>query len=197
MKTTVYMVRHAESPFEHGQERERGLSDEGRVEAVRVADRFEGIEVDYVAASIYVRTIETIQHVADRRSLTVHTFEELRERPIKGLDYKAPWEELVVAIEQSFTDHDFALEGGEPTRQAQKRAIPIFEQIIQEQQGKNIVIGTHGNIMTIILNYYDPGYGYEFWKQTSKPDIYKIIFENNKMVHVTRMWDTVPAEAER
>ncbi|WP_232510210.1 hypothetical protein [Paenibacillus crassostreae] len=38
MKTNIYMVRHAESPFEFGQERTRGLSEEGWIEAKRVAE---------------------------------------------------------------------------------------------------------------------------------------------------------------
>jgi 2,3-bisphosphoglycerate-dependent phosphoglycerate mutase len=88
------------------------------------------------------------------------------------LNYKAPWDEILQAIEKSFIDLDFALEGGESTRQAQNRAIPIIEKLLEEHRGKNIVIGTHGNIMTIIMNYCDKKYGFEFWNSTSKPDIY-------------------------
>ncbi|MCR8644358.1 histidine phosphatase family protein [Paenibacillus sp. N1-5-1-14] len=189
MQTTIYMVRHAESPFVFGQEKERGLSDEGHADAVRVADKMDSIHVDYVAASTYERTIQTVQQVAVRRSLPIHTYDELRERPIKGLDYKAPWEELLIAIEKSFTDHDYALAGGETTREAQARSIPVLEQIILENKGKSIVLGTHGNIMTIILNYYDASFGYEFWMQTSKPDIYKAVFENGKLIHFDRVWE--------
>jgi 2,3-bisphosphoglycerate-dependent phosphoglycerate mutase len=61
---------------------------------------------------------------------------------------------------------------GETTRQAQERAIPIILKLLSDYEGKKIVIGTHGNIMTIILKYFDTNYGFEFWKQTSKPDIY-------------------------
>ncbi len=44
--------------------------------------------------------------------------------------------------------------------------------------------------MTIILNYFDKKYGYEFFEQTSKPDIYKLEFEELELTHVERLWDS-------
>lgn len=121
--TTIYMVRHAESPFAFGQERVRGLSAEGIADAGRVAEYFTDIDIHYMASSSYARAIQTIQYVAEQKSLTIDEHEELIERPIKSLDYKAPWEILHEAIRKSFVDHDFALEGGETTRAARQRAI--------------------------------------------------------------------------
>ncbi|MNI38759.1 putative phosphoserine phosphatase 2 [compost metagenome] len=189
MKTTVYMVRHAESPFVFGQEKTRGLSEEGITEAKKVADRLEEVEVDYMVSSTYTRAIQTIQYLADRKGLPIIEFEELRERSIKGLDYKTPWEELLKAIEKSFVDLDYALDGGESTREAQQRSIPIIENLLKEFRGKNIVIGTHGSIMTIMMNYYNSNYGFEFWNQTSKPDIYQMTFIDNYLEGIERVWD--------
>ncbi|QUH20166.1 hypothetical protein [Alkaliphilus sp. B6464] len=39
------------------------------------------------------------------------------------------------------------------------------------KKGKKIVVGTHGNIMSIILDYYNDKYGYEFWRGLSMPGI--------------------------
>ncbi|OPA78615.1 histidine phosphatase family protein [Paenibacillus selenitireducens] len=189
MNTTVYMVRHAESPFVHGEEQTRGLSEEGFVEARKVADLLEGVALDGIVSSTYTRAIQTVQELADRKGLPILQFEELRERAIKGLDDKAPWEELVKAIEKSFVDLDYALEGGESSRQAQQRAIPIFEQLLQEYRGKQIAVGTHGNIMTILMQYYDHTLGFEFWSSTSMPDIYKMTFYNNQLESIERIWD--------
>ncbi|MNP25434.1 hypothetical protein D3C76_1182420 [compost metagenome] len=86
-------------------------------------------------------------------------------------------------------DKDFALEGGETTHRAQQRAIPIMESLLVEHRGKNIVIGTHGNIMTIIMNYYDDTFGFDFWNRTSKPDIYKMVFNGDQLEQVERIWN--------
>jgi 2,3-bisphosphoglycerate-dependent phosphoglycerate mutase len=195
MKTTIYMVRHAESPFEFGQEKTRGLSEEGFEASRRVADILADVEIDHIVSSSYTRAIQTVQCLADRKGLPVIGYEELKERPIKGLDYKAPWEELVVAIERSFVDLDYVLEGGESTRETQQRAIPVIEELLREYSGKSVVIGTHGNIMVAIMNYYDKNYGFEFWNRTSKPDIYKMTFTQNQLESVERLWDdSIPTE---
>ena len=188
MRTNLYMVRHAESPFEFGKEKSRGLSEEGMTAARRVASIFSTIEVHYIASSSYTRAIQTVQPLAEQTNIPVIEYDELIERPIKGLDTKAPWDALLEAIRRSFEDKDYALEGGESTREAQERAIPVIEKLLEEQKGNNIVLGTHGNIMTIIMNYYNEAYGFEFWEQTSKPDIYKLTFDGNKLENVERLW---------
>jgi 2,3-bisphosphoglycerate-dependent phosphoglycerate mutase len=189
MKTVIYMVRHAESPFEFGQEKTRGLSPEGFEAAKRVAAYFTDVDIHYMASSSYTRASQTIQYIAEQKSLEIVEFEELIERSIKGLDYKAQWEELYEGIRMSFEDLDFALEGGESTREAQMRAVPVIERLLVEQQGKNVVIGTHGNIMTIIMNYFDESYGFDFWENTSKPDIYRMTFEGKRLKKIERVWE--------
>jgi|GEM_PF-806725 len=42
--------------------------------------------------------------------------------------------------------------------------------------------------MTIILHAFDERYGYGFFAQTSKPDIYKAEFEGVELQSVTRLW---------
>jgi 2,3-bisphosphoglycerate-dependent phosphoglycerate mutase len=182
------MVRHADSPFVFGNERHRGLSDEGLEDARRVAEILAEVPIDYIASSSYARAVQTVKYLAEAKGLPINEYEELAERAIKGLDYKAPWETLEAAIEQSFSDKDYALIGGESTRKAQQRAIPVIEKLLQEYEGKTSVVGTHGNIMTIILNYYDESYGYDFWKSTSKPDIYQLTFTANLLQKVHRIW---------
>jgi len=42
--------------------------------------------------------------------------------------------------------------------------------------------------MTIILQAFDEKYGYGFFVQTSKPDIYKAEFEGFELKNVARLW---------
>jgi len=188
MKTTIYMVRHAKSPFVFGQERTRGLSEEGLLDAKKIAERFMDIRVDAIVSSPYTRAIQTVKFLAESKGLTIIEYEDLRERPIKGLDYRISEEELLKAIEQSFEDKDYCLPGGESTNVAQARAIPIIESLLKEYEGKEIVVGTHGNIMTIIMNYYEDEYGYDFWRSTSMPDVYRVTFNNGELEEIKRFW---------
>lgn len=189
LTTVLYMVRHAESPFKLGEERVRGLSPEGQIATRKVTALLKDTDIAAIVSSPYTRAIQTVQGLATYKELTIKEYETLKERPIKGLEYRLPEQELLMAIEQSFNNKAYCLEGGESTLQAQRRAIPTILQLIKENKGKNIVIGTHGNIMTIIMNYFDEGYGYDFWKSTSKPDIYRLtIDDSNSLTEVERIW---------
>lgn len=188
LHTTIYMVRHAESPYIFGEERIRGLSPEGAMEAVKVADLLESEEIHLVCSSSYERAKATVRELAARRQLEIQEFDELIERSILGLHQQMSWELIEEAIKASFDNLDYALEGGETTRETQMRAIPVIEKLLEEYAGKTIAIGTHGNIMTIIMNYYDNRYGYAFWKETSKPDIYRMTFQENRLLVVERIW---------
>ena len=62
--------------------------------------------------------------------------------------------------------------------------------LLEKHKGKNIAIGTHGNIMTMIMKYYDDSYGFEFWESTSMPDIYIMTFNKNILLKIERNWRT-------
>jgi len=43
----------------------------------------------------------------------------------------------------------------------QERNITALKEILNENKGKNVVIGTHGTALSTILNYYNKTFGYE------------------------------------
>ncbi|MEC0267047.1 histidine phosphatase family protein [Paenibacillus anseongense] len=190
MATHIYFVRHGIAPFSLELERAGGasLSEQGKADAKRVAELLDNEKIDVIISSSYHRAKETVTPLAELLKKEIIQYDELIERPIASLTYPIPDEQLLLGIETSFTDIDFCMPEGETTRQAQERAIPIIMKLLSDYQGKKIVIGTHGNIMTIILKYFDSNYGFEFWKQTSKPDIYKLEFNEKELRSVARLW---------
>lgn len=190
MHTYIYMVRHAVSPFILGDERDRGLSDKGQADAYRIKEILAEEEITHFVSSPYRRAIDTIRHLAEFSNKEIERYEELRERAIGSVDVEIGERDLLEGMRISFTDKNYYMPGGESTLEAQERAIPVVKQLLQQHKGGRIVLGTHGNIMTIILNYFNPEYGYEFFEQTSKPDIYKLEFDEMELTHVERMWDS-------
>ena len=187
MKTTLFMIRHAQSPFIFGQERTRELSKRGKLDANKITEQLKQETIDVIVSSPYKRAIQTIEGIANEHQMEITIFEGLKERPIKGA-YKLPAEEIEKAIKKSYDDKDYCLPGGETMRQAQERAIPVIKQLLTDYRGKNIVVGTHGNIMTIMMNYFDEQYSYDFWKSTTKPDIYKLSFVEHELKSIERLW---------
>lgn len=49
------------------------------------------------------------------------------------------------------------------------------------------MIGTHGNLMVLIMNYLDSKYDITFWKGLQMPDIYKLTFYGENLTSVIRI----------
>lgn len=55
---------------------------------------------------------------------------------------------------------DFKLSEGESLREVQERNVSALFDIINNNLGKNIAIGTHGTALCTIINYFNPDFGY-------------------------------------
>lgn len=171
MSTFVYMVRHGESPKE-GNDRARGLTEKGYFDAKRVTNILKDKEIDVVVSSPYIRSILTVEQLAQRIGEEVLVFEDLKERIFSSGNNRVSDKELVPLLERSFSESNFSLEGGESN---------AF-------RDKKIVIGTHGAVMTLIMGYFDSTYDLDFLHSISKPDIYRMEFNEQELVNVQRLW---------
>jgi 2,3-bisphosphoglycerate-dependent phosphoglycerate mutase len=63
--TVIYLVRHGDSP-KVGNERTRGLTDKGRLDAQKVTEILKDKEIDAVISSPYKRSILTVKKLAQQ-----------------------------------------------------------------------------------------------------------------------------------
>ncbi|AFU12363.1 Phosphoglycerate mutase [Bacillus thuringiensis MC28] len=180
--TTIYFVRHAHSTYTK-EERERPLSEKGHCDAENVTRLLKDGHIDVVISSPYKRAIQTVQGIANTYNVSIQIEEDLRERLLSS----EPVEDFNDAIENVWEDWTFAYEGGESNDVAQKRAILCMQNILEKYKGKNIVIGTHRNIMVLLMNYFDSKYDFQFWKTIQMPDVYKLTFDNNRFISAERI----------
>lgn len=183
MFTNIYLVRHAHSNYSRD-ELGRSVSEEGRKQVDIVSELLIGEDIEVFISSPYRRAIQTVEGAAEALGIEIVLNEGFRERTLSSV----PVEDFETTIQSVWKDPDFSLQGGESNMQAQKRGIEALEDILERYKGKRVAIGTHGNIMAIIMNYYDAKYNYEFWKGLSMPDIYKLSFGNNRLIDVKRIW---------
>lgn len=185
METIIYFVRHAESPFIADIERTRGLSEKGEFKSIQVKNILIDQKIDYILSSPYERAIQTVKPLADELKKEIIVFEGLKERAlgnIGDIQFKE-------AKQQLYLDFSFHFQGGESSKDSQERAIKDMNKILQEFEGKIIVIGTHGDIMTLMMNYFDDRYDINFWESTSMPDIYQLRFKEDILKEVKRIWE--------
>lgn len=74
-------------------------------------------------------------------------------------------------LERTYTDENFAEEGGESSRIATTRGIAVLEECWSRPEQSAAVI-THGNILSLLLRHYERSFGYEEWRLLTNPDVY-------------------------
>lgn len=182
--TTLYFVRHAHSTYT-ADEWTRPLSERGAGDVPHITNILSKEAIELVVSSPYNRAIQTVQGIADQIGTEVLLIDDLRERTLTT----EPAENFTLAMTRVWEDPTFAWEGGESNVVAQKRGVRAIQALLDQYEGKRIAIGTHGNIMVLMLNYFDDKYGYTFWKELDMPDIYKVTFDQHELVNVEKLWD--------
>lgn len=166
--TTIYFVRHALSAYSLD-EYSWPLSVHGELDAVQLVELFHNIHIDQIISSPYKRAIQTIEPL-----------ENLKERVLAGI----PVVDFEASMESLWRDEYFSFEGGESNVVAQKRAVEAIEPYLN---GQVLFIGTHGNIMTLLLNAFDSSNGIDYWRKLKMPDVVKCVLKNNNIDELTSL----------
>ncbi|WP_339216583.1 histidine phosphatase family protein [Solibacillus sp. FSL W8-0372] len=188
MNTEIYLVRHAHSVFDIENEEFRGLSDKGRKDAEKVKEILSSESIDHIVSSSYVRAIQTVESLSKLINKEIEKDYRFREGCLAAADYI--FEDPVEAFKYSMENPDFSYPGGESCNEVKERGLAALNELLHKYKGKKIVIGIHGNIMTNIMHHFDRTYDFNFWKSTTKPDIYKLsISESNQLLNTVRLWE--------
>jgi broad specificity phosphatase PhoE len=156
----VFMVRHGATVLS-AEDRFAGatdvaLSDEGREQTLRLAQRLNGEKIVAVFASPLGRTVETAQILAKPHELEVQTRDGLREIS------HGRWEQLTRReVEERFPEeaaewekdpYTFAPVGGESGLAVTARALPVLLQLVREHPGQNILVVSHKATIRLLLS---------------------------------------------
>lgn len=161
MKTTrLYLVRHGATQLT-AEDKFSGavgvdLSNEGRAQAERLAERLAGEPISAVYASPLSRTIETATILATPHRLPVIQRDGLRE-----INH-GRWEGLSrVDVERRFADEyaawdadpfTFAPEGGESGVAVLARALPVIREIVVAHAAQNVLVVSHKATLRLLIS---------------------------------------------
>jgi len=163
MKTRLVFVRHAEAEGNlirqfHGWTNSE-ITEKGHVQAQLVAERLKNEKIDVIYSSSLKRTMQTAQYIADIKGLPIKTSDKLKE--IFGGDWEGKrWDELpgIWPYENDTWEnkpHLHVMPNGESMADFQKRLIEEVDRIIDNNEGRNICIVTHGTaIRTLMCHFF-------------------------------------------
>ena len=160
--TRIFLVRHgatvlsAEDRFAGSTDVE--LSDEGRAQAARLAERLAAEEIAAVYASPMGRTRETAAILATPHGLEVQAREGLRE-----IDH-GRWEQMTRSeVESRYAEEyaaweadpfTFAPKGGEAGITVMARALPALREIVVAHHGKKVVVVSHKATIRLVISSF-------------------------------------------
>ena len=158
--TRIFLVRHgatvlsAEDRFAGSTDVE--LSDEGRAQAERLAERLADEDIGAAYASPMQRTRETAAIVTASHRLEVKTSEAFRE-----IDH-GRWEKMTRAeVEHGYPDEyaaweadpfTFAPQGGESGLAVMARALPALRDVVVGNAGRKVLLVSHKATIRLMLS---------------------------------------------
>lgn len=178
MKTNVFFVRHAQPDISIKDDMLRPLNEKGIEDTKLVSKALKDKNLDLIFSSPYKRAVDTVKDLSKATGLEIGIIEDFRERKVTD-----GWIEDFKAYSRSqWEDFEYKLTNGECLREVQERNINALMQIIVNNPGKNVVVGTHGTAMSTIINYFNKDFGYDqFWSIIDKmPYIVCLTFEGTE-----------------
>lgn len=180
----IYFVRHC---IADGQHKDSPLTTIGMRQAHLLSNFFSkhDVKIDKIISSPYLRAIESIKPYAEKENIEIEIDDRLKERILSD----EPIDDWIEILEHSFSDHDFALPGGESSNGAISRVKPLLESTLNDESIEQAIIVSHGNLLALLLNQYDDNFGFNEWKELSNPDVYLLSIDNNN-TSVKCLWNT-------
>jgi len=180
--TIFYLVRHAHADWTLDEN--RPLSAQGFEDAQRVADVLQEYPIRAIYSSPERRAYQTISPFTDQTGIQIEIEADLQERKL-GVD---AFEDFLGAVEVTWRNPLFANPCGESITDAQRRGLAVVKRWQVKHPNEAVVLSTHGNLMALILQGFDPKIDFLFWKSLSMPDIYRLEFQRFGTNLTSRLW---------
>lgn len=161
--TRIIFIRHAESDYSVKDDVSRPLTESGLIAAKKIPALFTHTRIDHFYCSPYVRSINTIQYLADQRDKEIIISSNLQERKI------GVWvEDFFEYSQRQWNDFNYKIKSGESLNEVQARNINEINTILHNHPDQTVVIGTHGTALCTILNYFDARVNFDYFQSIVK-----------------------------
>lgn len=157
--TKLILVRHGETEWNkalrYQGHRDIPLSDIGRAQAQKLADRLAGDKIDAFYASDLSRALETAQIVASPHGREVYPLPELRETNFglwEGLTYKEIVKDYYEDMKK-WRDDPLAhrIPGGESLQEVADRSMAGINRIVAGHRDQTVLVAVHGGIIRVVV----------------------------------------------
>ena len=202
MKTTIYLIKHAEDLKENGIRNTYEssqiinekyiLSVKGEEQAKKLSENLELKNIDILWSSSYARAKGTAKYIAYVNNIEINIDSNLNERKLGNLDDLAEWmkNKKCGVVQAYLLDKKWKARDGESCEEATNRISNFIQKILEEYKGKRIALVSHGALITFLLsNWCELNKDLQLvYKdkiiEIKEPSITKLIFDNNILINI-------------
>ena len=202
MNTTIYLVKHAEELKENGiknindntqlMNEKYILSVKGEEQSRILSENPELDNIDILWSSSYVRAKATAKYIAYKNNIEINIDSSLNERRLGNLEDLTKWmkNKTFGVVQAYLQDKKWKAREGESCEEATKRVTLFLEKILKENNGKRIVLVSHGALSSFLLtNWCDLNEEIKLVYnnkviEIKEPSITKLTFENQKLLNI-------------
>ena len=127
--------------------------------------------IDFFISSPYNRAFETVNSSPVQFDKIVFD-NRLRERTLSSRFIEDS--EFEDSIKYLWKNPDKSLIGSESNREALNRILDLFADLEERYSDKTILLSSHGNLLGILINYFDSSFDYKKWEQMTFPDCFLV-----------------------
>jgi broad specificity phosphatase PhoE len=162
--TTLFLIRHGLTAV-------TGSRLYGRTPGIHLDERFEGVRLTALYSSPLERCVETLRPLAETRGLEIRTSDALVEmdagdwtgRTLPSLRRVKLWNTV------QRNPSRFHFPGGESFVDAEARVLDELERIVARHPRGRIVVGTHGDIVRVLISHYTGAHLDQFQRVMADP----------------------------
>ncbi|MEH1963937.1 MAG: histidine phosphatase family protein [Nostoc sp.] len=148
--------------------REWHLSAEGQQRSHLLAQKLANYQPAIIAASTEPKAIETAQIIAQQFDKSVEVMEGLHEHNRSDLSFVEE-KKFIETLAAFFAKPDELVMGLETATQAYQRFQQAVENIIAKTPNGDVIIVTHGTVMTLFIAAFTGKEAFQFWQQIEHP----------------------------
>ena len=192
MKTKLIFVRHGESDYNlrrlcQGQV-DSHLTPKGKKQALSTAEHLKDLNIDVIYSSPLQRAAMTAEIIKGKRELKIRFDDRLKEINLgqwEGLEIDKIKVIDPVGFEQwEQTPHIYSVAGGETLQQVYDRASQALKDILDQNQGKTILVAAHMIAIMLMLVFLSGESLDNVWNIGKQPNSAITIVEINSLGQV-------------
>jgi probable phosphomutase (TIGR03848 family) len=194
--TTLFLIRHGLTAVTgsrlYGRTPGIRLDERGRRQAAALGDPFAGIRLNAVYSSPLERCVETLEPLADARGLEIRTSDALIEmdagdwtgRTLPSLRRNKLWNTV------QRNPARFSFPGGESFVDAEARVLDEIERIVARHPRGRIAVGTHGDLVRVLISHYTGAHLDQFQRVMSEPASVSVVHLGDGVPRILLVNDT-------